>query len=128
MHEDDINIFSLQTLRDIKRRPDILSNIKWDASLPLIMKPRFQMTEEEFQSLKNMIGYVFYIETTGSKPSLMLMKINRSDVADTVGVIDEIPEELLRGALEQPVHPPVHGMYGITEEIKSWLKKELKLE
>lgn len=128
MHDEDINIFSLQTLRDIKRRPDILSNIKWDASLPLIMKPRFQMTKDELESLQNMIGYVFYIETAGGKPCLMLMKINKSDVADTVGIIEEIPDELILRAIENPVHPQVHGMYGITEEIKDWLKRELNLQ
>lgn len=128
MQNEEINIFSLQKLKDIKRRPDILSNIKLDASLPLIMKPRFQMTKDEFQRLNEMTGYIFYIETAGAKPSLMLMKVNKSDIADTVGIIEEIPEEVLKRAIESPVHPPVHGMYGITEEIKNWLKKELNLK
>lgn len=128
MQNEDINIFSLQKLKDIKRRPDILSNIKWDASLPLIMKPRTQMTRDEFKSLQDMIGYLFYIETAGAKPCLMLMKVNKSDIADTAGIIEEIPEEMLKRAIETPVHTPVHGMYGITEEIKDWLKRELDLK
>ncbi len=127
MTQEELNIFSMQKLKDIKRRPDILSNIKFDASIPLIMKPRFQMSKEELEELQKMIGYVFYIETAGEKPTLMLMKVNKSDIADTVGIIEEIPEELLKRAIENPVHPPVHGMYGITEEIKDWLKKELNL-
>ncbi len=127
MVAEDINIFSMQRLKDIKRRPDILSNIKLDASLPLIMKPRFQMSKEEFEELEKNIGYIFYIETAGQKPTLMLMKVNRSDIADTVGIIEEIPEEILQRAIDNPVHPPVHGMYGITEEIKEWLRKELNL-
>ncbi len=127
MTGEDINIFSMQKLKDIKRRPDILQNIKLNASLPVVMKPRFQMTPEEFEELKKSIGYIFYIETAGEKPTLMLMKINRSDIADTVGIIEEIPEDMLKRAIEKPIHPPVHGMYGITEEIKNWLKKELNL-
>lgn len=127
MSAEDINIFRMQRLSDIKRRPDILSNIKLDASLPLIMKPRFQMTEREFQEMYKNIGYLFYIETAGQNPTLMLMKINRSDIAETVGIIEEIPEEMLKRAIDNPVHPPVHGMYGITEEIKNWLKRELNL-
>ncbi len=127
MVDEDINIFSMQKLKDIKRRPDILSNIRLDASLPLIMKPRFQMSKEEFEELEKNIGYIFYIETAGQKPTLMLMKVNRSDIADTIGIIEEIPEDMLQRAIDNPVHPPVHGMYGITEEIKEWLRKELKL-
>lgn len=128
MVNEDINIFSMQRLKDIKRRPDILFNIKLDAHLPLIMKSRFQMSKSEFEELQKCIGYVFYIETTGEKPTLMLMKVNKSDIADTIGIIEEIPEELLRRAIENPVHPPVHGMYGITDEIKEWLRKELNLD
>jgi hypothetical protein len=123
----DINIFSMQRLKDIKRRPDILSNIRLNASLPLIMKPRFQMSKEEFEELEKNIGYIFYIETAGQKPTLMLMKVNRSDIADTIGIIEEIPEDMLQRAIDNPVHPPVHGMYGITEEIKEWLRMELNL-
>jgi hypothetical protein len=127
MVDEDINIFSMQRLKDIKRRPDILSNIRLNASLPLIMKPRFQMSKEEFEELEKNIGYIFYIETAGQKPTLMLMKVNRSDIADTIGIIEEIPEDMLQKAIDNPVHPPVHGMYGITEEIKEWLRKELNL-
>jgi hypothetical protein len=124
---EDINIFSMQRLKDIKRRPDILSNIRLNASLPLIMKPRFQFSKEEFEELEKNIGYIFYIETAGQKPTLMLMKVNRSDIADTIGIIEEIPEDMLQRAIDNPVHPPVHGMYGITEEIKEWLRMELNL-
>jgi hypothetical protein len=127
MVDEDINIFSMQRLKDIKRRPDILSNIRLNASLPLIMKPRFQFSKEEFEELEKNIGYIFYIETAGQKPTLMLMKVNRSDIADTIGIIEEIPEDMLQRAIDNPVHPPVHGMYGITEEIKEWLRKELNL-
>jgi len=127
MVDEDINIFSMQRLKDIKRRPDILSNIRLNASLPLIMKPRFQLSKEEFEELEKNIGYIFYIETAGQKPTLMLMKVNRSDIADTIGIIEEIPEDMLQRAIDNPVHPPVHGMYGITEEIKEWLRKELNL-
>jgi hypothetical protein len=127
MVDEDINIFSMQRLKDIKRRPDILSNIRLNASLPLIMKPRFQFSKEEFEELEKNIGYIFYIETAGQKPTLMLMKVNRSDITDTIGIIEEIPEDMLQRAIDNPVHPPVHGMYGITEEIKEWLRKELNL-
>lgn len=128
MVNEDINIFSMQRLNDIKMRPDILFNIKLDAHLPLIMKSRFQMSKSEFEEFQKCIGYVFYIETTGEKPTLMLMKVNKSDIADTIGIIEEIPEELLKRAIENPVHPPVHGMYGITDDIKEWLRKELNLD
>lgn len=123
----DLNIFDLQGLKDIKRRSDILQKIKLDVTPRMVMEPRFQTQPEDLQKLKEISGYMFYIESQCQPPALMLMKIGRSDIASTVGKIDEIPPEMVQRAIDTPVHPSVYGMFAITDEIKAWLKKELDL-
>lgn len=115
----------MQGLGDIKKRPDIIEKIKWNVTPQIVMEPRFQLNPEDVQKLKEIAGYMFYIETQCKPPALMLMKVGKSDIASTVGKIDETPQELIQRAIDNPVHKPVYGMYAITDEIEEWLKKEL---
>ncbi len=114
-------------LSDIKSAPDILSAIKWDVTPRILMEPRFKSRPEDVERLKEIVGYMFYIETQCEPPALILMKVGRSDIESTVGRIDEIPPELIKRAIDNPVERPVYGMYTITDEIKEWLKKELNI-
>jgi hypothetical protein len=125
--DDDKSIFDLQGLPEIKKRSDILSNIKFNVTPRMVMEPRFHAKPEDLQKLSEIAGYMFYIEAQCNPPALMLMKVGKTDITNTVGKIDEIPLELIEKAIENPPEPPSHGMYAITDEIKAWLKKELAL-
>lgn len=125
--DEEKSIFDLQDLNSLRKRPDILSRIKWDVTPRIVMEPRFQTRPDDLQKLRDITGYLFYIETESERPSLMLMRIGKSDITSTAGMIEEIPFELVQRAIDNPLHPPVHGMYAITEEIKDWLRKELSL-
>jgi hypothetical protein len=122
---DDMNIYDILGLNDIKRRPDILPEIKFNVTPQVMMEPRFQGCAADLERLKEVTGFMFYIESGTEPPALMLLRIGRADVTTTVGKIDEIPLEMIRMAIDKPVHPPVHGMYAITDEIRGWLQKEL---
>ncbi|MBA4372662.1 MAG: hypothetical protein C0402_07330 [Thermodesulfovibrio sp.] len=124
---DDKSVFDLLGLKDIKERPDILPKIKLDVTPQMMMEPRFQSRPEDLEKLKDITGYMFYIETESEIPALMLLKIGRSDITNTVGKIEEVPAEMVKAAIEQPVLPPVCGMYAISDEIRNWLKKELSV-
>lgn len=124
---DDMNIYDILGLNDIKRRPDILPEIKFNVTPQVMMEPRFQGNPEDLKKLKEVTGFMFYIESETEPPGLMLLRIGRSDITTTVGKIDEIPLEMIRKAIDKPVLPPTHGMYAITDEIKDWLQKELGL-
>ena len=124
---DDMNIYGVLGLNDIKRRQDILSEIKLDVTPQIIMEPRFQSRNEDLERLKEITGYMFYVESETEPPGLMLLRTGRSDITTTVGKIDEVPLEMVRKAVDQPRLPPSHGMYAITDEIRDWLKKELGL-
>lgn len=124
----DLDIFKLQGLNDLKIRPEILSAIKLEVTPKIFMEPRFASKPEDLKKLQEISGYMFYIETQCKPPALMLMKIGKTDISQTIGKIDEIPEEMIRRAVETPVDPPEQGMYAITDEIKEWLIKQLDLK
>ncbi len=121
----DKNIFDMQVLGDIKKNSEILEKIKWDVTPEMVMEPRFHSKPEDIEKLREISGYMFYVETECERPALMLMRVGKSDITSTVGMIEEIPSELIQRAIDNPSHKPVHGMYAITDEIKGWLKKEL---
>lgn len=112
-------------LAGMRTMPDIIESIKWDVTPQVVMEPRFQLNPEHAQKLKEITGYMFYIETQCEPPALMLMKVGKTDITSTIGKIDEIPSELIQRAIDNPVHKPVFGMLAITDEIREWLRKEL---
>ncbi|MCL5022161.1 MAG: hypothetical protein M1497_02125 [Nitrospirae bacterium] len=121
------DIFGTPNLNEIKESPDILEKIKWDVTPQMVMEPRFQSRAEDLQKLREISGYMFYVESQCEPPALMLLKVGKTDITSTVGRIDEVPVELVRRAIEHPREKPAYGMYAITDEIKEWLKKELGL-
>ncbi|MGD0885891.1 MAG: hypothetical protein ABSA46_13660 [Thermodesulfovibrionales bacterium] len=123
----NIDIFALLGLKDLKKSPDILPKIKLDVTPRMVMEPRFQSKPEDLEKLKEICGYMFYIESQSEPPALMLMKVGKLDVTSTVGRIDEIPGELLQRAIANPVETPSNGMFAITDDIREWIKKELGL-
>jgi len=121
----NLDMSDIYSLSDIRETPDILQRIKWDATPQMVMEPRFVSRPEDMQRLQELSGYMFYVESQCEPPAVMLLKIGKTDITSTVGRIEEIPVDLVRRAMENPEHPPSHGMYAITEEIKAWLKKKL---
>lgn len=121
----DEYIFDMHRLSAIRKRPDVLEKIRWNVTPEMVMEPRFQSKPEDMEKLKEMSGYIFYIETQCTPAALMLMKVGENDVMSTVGMIEEVPAELIRRAIDNPPVKPVQGMYAISDEIREWLKKEL---
>ncbi|MBI5075711.1 MAG: hypothetical protein HZB62_11185 [Nitrospirae bacterium] len=124
---DDMNIYDVLCLDALKVRPDILSEIKLDVTPQMMMEPRFQSRPEDLEKLKEISGYIFYIETETEPPSVMLLKIGRTDITTTVGHVAEVPAEMVRRAVDKPLLPPVNGMCAITDEIRDWLRQALSL-
>ena len=119
------DIYDLLNLADIRENDDILSLIKLDITPRMMMEPRYQSDPGDLKKLQEVSGYMFYIESECTPPSLMLLKIGKTDITTTIGRIEEVPAELVKAAIESPVHPPEHGMYAINDAIKDWLKKKL---
>ncbi|GAB4483304.1 MAG: hypothetical protein OHK006_03880 [Thermodesulfovibrionales bacterium] len=124
-NEGDPDFSEILGTRELLESPEILGRLKFDVTPADVMEPRFQMNPADLEKLKALSGYMFYIEAQTEQPSLMLLKIGKTDICSTVARIDDCPPEMLQRAVDQPVSPPVHGMYAITDEIKAWLRNAL---
>jgi hypothetical protein len=122
---EDGEIYDLEDFNNIKGDPEILSKIKLDVTPQMVMEPRYHSVPEDLKKLSDIAGYMFYIESECDPPALMLLKTSKTDITSTIAHVDNIPGDMVKRAVETPAHPPVNGMYAITDEIKDWLKKEL---
>lgn len=70
------------------------------------------------------LGYLFYIKTMDKKPGLFLMRHTSYGYAETIAKIEEIPHDLIAGAIAENAEEEYGGMYPINKKIEEWLKKE----
>lgn len=117
------------TLKDLKRDNHVLEHIIWDIEPKQLMEPRHRMTAEGKQETKIIRGYMFYIDKMAeNKPTLFLMCHTTMGYAETVAMINEIPDELIAGAIAENKDREYFGMYPINKQIKDWLKKEFGIQ
>ncbi len=115
----------LSSLKALKRNVLVLKNIMWDIEPKQLMEPRCVPGTAQKESIS---GYLFYIEKmAGTKPALYVMCHTESGCAETIGKIDEIPEELIAEALSENKAKEYFGMCPINKKIEDWLRKELGL-
>lgn len=113
------------SLEQIKNEPFVIEHILWDLQPKDLMEPRCKVTEEGTKFRDQIKGYIFYIETMDENPKLFLMRHTAADFAETLAKIDEIPQDLLTGAIEENKDKVYFRMYPINSKVEAWLKKEL---
>src|SRR5271169_3025977 len=113
------------TLEQIKKEPFVIEHILWDLQPKDLMEPRCKVTDEGTKFRDEIKGYIFYIDTTDKKPILFLMRHTSADFAETLAKIDEIPGEMLEGAIAENKDKAYFNMYPINSQVEAWLKKEL---
>ena len=62
---------------------------------------------------------------TDKKPALFLMCHTAMGYAETVAMINEIPDELIAGAIIENKDKEFFGMCPINKKVEEWLKREL---
>lgn len=117
----------LLTLEDIKKESYYIQHILWDYDPTKIMEPIILQEGSKIVRKEPTKGYCFYIETSGKKPELFLMMLKSNCFGETIAKIEEIPNELLREAIEENKSKIKFGICPINEKIKIWLKKEFGL-
>lgn len=115
---------SIRSFADIKHEDFIIKNILWDVLPADLMKPQHIPEARDKGKIK---GYVFYIETVCEQPQLFLMRHTEAGYAETLAVVDYIPEEMLIEAIEQNKDKEFFKMYPINDKIKKWLLADLGL-
>lgn len=118
----------LLSFDDIKKEPFVIEHIRWDLQPRDLMEPKYTMSGGDIKVREPIKGYVFYIDTTDKKPMLFLMRHTSIDYAETLAQINEIPEEMLRGAVEENKAKVYFNMYPINGRVEAWLRKELGIE
>lgn len=116
--------FSIKDLRESKK---FLDNLRWDMTPKILFEPRFPRAENGPEKTTfNIAGNMFYVDIVLNKPTLVIMR-NRSTMSKTVGYVEDVPEDLLRAAMNCSAEECIAGMYPITKKLEDWLKKELGL-
>ena len=114
----------LMTLRSLKNSPLLHKHILWDVEPKQLMEPTVGKSGSKLAG-----GYIFYIDKMGSKkPALYVMCQTGSGYAETIGKIDEVPEDLLIEAVHENKHREYFKMSPINKKLEEWLKTELGIK
>ncbi|GBE06878.1 MAG TPA: hypothetical protein ENG95_03030 [Nitrospirae bacterium] len=113
------------SINDLKVFKDFRDNIRWDVTPKIFMQPRFTKQEDGSAVKVNIDGYMLYVDMVSDKLTLGIMR-NTPSMSDTVGYLEDIPQDLLKEALNC-TEECVAGMYPLTKDLEAWLKKELGL-
>ena len=112
-----------------------LSIEKLKDSAAFIKEIRFDLTPRLFVDPKSApggepanitYGYMLYIDLKEKKPVIMVMQMKEM-MCRSVAYISDVPEELLTSSMESAGSECVEGMYPLSEELTTWLKKELSI-
>jgi hypothetical protein len=116
----------LLKLSRLRKNSVFMSHLRWDVVPQKIFQPRFIKPGEDRCNLINETqGFMFYIDyMKDMRPNLMVMKTYNL-TSKTVGEVPEVPEDLLRGAVQKEGVRDIAGMYPIDEALEGWLRKEL---
>jgi hypothetical protein len=115
------------TIDELKESEKFLKGIQWDLTPKAFMTPAHSEEKIEFsESGDAMLQYMLYVDLLYGKPVVMIMKL-RGGMSLTVGCIEDVPEDLLKEAMNCENEECVSGMYPLTDKLKDWLKRGLGL-
>jgi len=118
----------LLTFKDVKNEPFIIEHILWDMDPKCLLEPRIKVTDKGSTLRDPIKGYIFYIDTMGDKPQLLMIRHTAAEYGETLAQVDEVPEGLLAEALAEGKEKMSFGMCPLNDKVKSWLKKELGVQ
>ncbi len=114
------------SIEDLKTSTIFLEKLQWEITPKTFMKPKSALSVNEYEKQSENMWYMLYVDLINDKPSLMIMK-NRGSISQTVGYIDNVPDDLLREAMNCSEGDCTAGMYPLTKKLTDWLKKALGL-
>ncbi len=115
------------SIKELRGSKKFLETIRWDVTPRIFFEPRFhKKTTKQEKTKSNINGYMLYVDTVCKKPAVVIMA-NRPLLSKTVGYLDEVPDDLLKEAMQCTVDECVSGMYPLTKKLEAWLKKALGL-
>lgn len=110
------------SIEKLKVSPGFIEDIRFDITPRLFVDPKSAPGEPANLSH----GYMLYIDLKNDRPVIMIMQMKQI-MCRSVAYITDVPEELLRSSMESAGTECAEGMYPLSEELITWLKKELSI-
>lgn len=114
---------TLIELDRLKNSKEFTENIRWEVTPRIFLEPS-EARGGETADLTH--GYMLYVDMIHDRPALVIMMLKRI-TSKTVGYVYDVPEDLLREAMQCTASECISGMYPLTERLEQWLKKEFGL-
>ncbi|MDO9027450.1 MAG: hypothetical protein Q7U68_01105 [Candidatus Roizmanbacteria bacterium] len=94
------------SVNDLKKSEKFPKQIRWDITPKIFFSP---VSAAAGNKPVNINGYMLYVDLVNDKPILMIMR-NRTVISRTVGYIEDVPEDLLKEALNCTKEGCIGGM------------------
>ncbi len=114
----------LISMSKLKESPLIIQDIRWDLTPKIFMDPSSVPGDASGKGADITYGYMLYVDLMDEKPVLVLMQLKRI-MSKSVGYVPDVPEELLREAMQCEDSDCIAGMYPLNASLESWLKNQL---
>lgn len=110
------------SIEKLKVSPGFIEDIRFDITPRLFVDPKSAPGKPADLSH----GYLLYIDLMKDRPVIMVMQMKQI-MCRSVAYITDAPEELLKASMECAGTECAEGMYPLSEELTTWLKKELSI-
>ena len=107
----------------LSKSPAIINEIRWDVTPKIFIDPSSSGGDKPIDIT---YGYMLYVDLMNDIPVLVIMQL-RELISKTVGYVHDVPEELLKEAMQCTESECISGMYPLSEKLDHWLKKEFDL-
>lgn len=114
-------------IKDLKEKPYFVEHIRWDISPKVFVSPHISSGDSTTVTVDTTYGYMLYVDLVYDKPAIIIMQLKEL-MSNTIGYIDEAPEDLLKEAMQCTTSECVAGMYPLTEELETWLKEQMGVD
>ena len=111
------------SIEKVKVSPRFTEEIRFDMTPRLFVDPKSAPGDKP-ANLSH--GYMLYIDLMENRPVVMVMQM-KSIVCRSVGYITDVPDDLLKSAMESAGDECASGMYPLGDELTAWFKKELNI-
>ena len=111
------------SIEKVKVSPRFTEEIRFDMTPRLFVDPKSAPGGKP-ADLSH--GYMLYIDLMETRPVVMVMQM-KSIVCRSVAYITDVPEDLLKSAMESTGDEAAEGMYPLGDELTAWLKKEFNI-
>jgi len=111
----------LLNIEELKKSKYFVENIRWDITPKKFVAPS-SAGEKSGEAADISHGYMFYVDLINDRPAVVVIQLKYA-FSKTVGYIYDIPEDLLREAMQCTDSDCVVGMYPVTDKLADWLKQ-----